>query len=1011
MRRSKSESSSRLVFRHLAEEKIRTEEAAATELLSLEEAQQLLYELRVHQIELEMQNDELRHAQHELSVSRARYFELYDLAPVGYLTVSARGIVLDANLTAATLLGFERKKLLRKPLTKFVFREDQDIYYRQRKEVYEADKPHIWEMRLMRADGSPFWARLQAASACGGEYWITLSDIGAQKNVEEEKKIVVESLRRQHSLLSSLINNIPMGVFMVEVPSGKPLVANDAALKLLGRGILPDASRFNLSQVYKAIRLGSDETYPVEEMPIMLGMKGVKSYVDDMVVERPDGSKVQLEIFGSPLLDEDGQIFASLACFSDITERKLDELVLKARLRISDFALNHSLDELLTKIIDEAEALTASQIGFFHFVDEDQINLSLQTWSTKTVSSFCTAEVKDKHYSLESAGIWADCIRQRKALIHNSYGSLSGRKGLPPGHATLHREVIVPIFRNNKIVAVLGVGNKQNDYTVYEMMRLEHFGNLVWDIVKRKKLEKSLQSTELKYSRLFESMTDAYCCVDMKGRIIESNALFETLTGYDANELSSLSYVQLTPKKWHAYETELVEQQVLKRGYSDVYQKEYQRKDGSLVDIELKTFLLKDDQNKPEGMWAIIRNITERKRAELELHQSKEAAEAANRAKSDFLATMSHEIRTPLGAMLGNIDMLEASQLSRQQLEYLHDCKAASRMLLQVINDVLDYSKIEAGKLELESEIFSIASMAIQLVRIFSASAGAKGLELGFSMAENLPAFIVSDQQRLRQIISNLIGNAIKFTTKGKISLEISSGPPFTDDSHDKILLRIVVKDTGVGIAADKLDYIFDSFTQIGGFTTRSSAGTGLGLPICRRLLDLMGGNVTVASVLGEGSVFTVTVPVVIPQVQSLAPSPVPVISQVYSRKLLLADDDKMGRTIAQKLLQRKGHKVTTVDSGRALLDALQRAEFEIILTDISMPDLDGTEVAKIIRSGKLSGVNCNIPIIAMTAHAFNEDRDQFMAAGINGYIAKPVNLDLLLNLIESLCNKEHVTN
>jgi PAS domain S-box-containing protein len=534
---------------------------------------------------------------------------------------------------------------------------------------------------------------------------------------------------------------------------------------------------------------------------------------------------------------------------------------------------------------------------------------------------------------------------------------------------------------------------------------LQQLASLAWDIVIRKRVEESLTSTEIKYSRLFESMTDAYVCVDMDGWIVESNTIFQSMVGYGPEELASLTYIQLTPEMWHAFEADIIKDQILARGYSDVYAKEYQRKDGTLINVELKTYLLKDELGNPCRMWAIIRDITDRKLAERELQQAKEAAEAANRAKSEFLATMSHEIRTPLGAMLGNVELLEGTELTKSQHEYLNDCKTASQMLLQVINDILEFSKIEAGKLELANETFSISSMSRHLVRMFSAGALQKGLELSISLADDLPEYITGDQQRLRQIISNLLSNAIKFTHQGKVSLEITIEQPPSAATPDRVVLRIVVSDTGIGIPCDKQDQIFDSFTQLESFSTRTRSGTGLGLPICRRLLALMGGSITVSSVAGEGSVFTALLPVTICQTSVQAQAQAQAQIQAPSRRILLADDDEKGRVVAQKLLQRRGYMVTTVENGTELLDALQKESFEIVLTDISMPDMDGTQVARIIRSGKRAGIDPQIPIIAMTAHAFSEDRNRFLQAGINGYVSKPVNLEELFRQIEELCS------
>jgi PAS domain S-box-containing protein len=972
-------------FRRRAEELARTDEDAALQTLTLDDAKLLFHELRVHQVELEMQNEELRRTQHELELSRTRYFELYDLAPVGYMTLSERGLIQKANITVATMLGVARKDLLQKPVSKYIFSEDQDLYYLHRKKLLSSCDLQEWEMRMVRADGSCFWAILQSIPSNGTEHWITLVDISKRKQAEEE-------LRKKNELLSLFIKHSPIFAFIKEVTptESRVLEASDNFQQMVG---IPGTEMAGKT---------TSELFPPDFAD--------KINADDRVVVSVGKVLQQEENFNGrcyttikfPIFQDDKVILAGYTI--DLTERKQAESVLQARLRISDYALDHSLDELLTKALDEAELLTGSKVSFFNFVDADQKTLTLQTWSTNTLSTFCNAETKGLHYQLESAGVWADCIRERKSLVHNNYESLPNRKGLPPGHVPLLRELVVPIFRNDLIVAVLGVGNKPSDYTVQEKSTLNHLANLIWDIIIRKQTEESLKSTELKYCRLFESMTDAYVYVDMEGRIVESNASFQKMTGYNPEELSDLTYLQLTPEKWQKYEADITEQQVLVRGYSDVYQKGYRRKDGTIIDVELKTFLLKDEAGKPTGMWAIIRDITDRKLAEHELQQAKEASEAANRAKSDFLATMSHEIRTPLGAMLGNIELLEGSALTPQQQECLKDCKYASHMLLQVINDVLDFSKIEAGKLELANMIFSVSSMARQLVRMFNAAARQKDLDLAVSLAKDLPEYILGDQQRIQQIIANLISNALKFTTLGAVSLKIFNAQSPTATNPDKAVLCIEVSDTGIGIAPDKQEHIFEKFTQVENFSTRSASGTGLGLPICRRLLALMGGSITVSSVPGEGSTFTVVLPVTVGEPPVQAQTQVKV--KAHSRKILIADDDDRGRTVAQKLLQRMGYKVTAVENGAKLLDALQKETFDIVLTDISMPDMVGTQVACIIRSGDRVGINPRIPIIAMTAHAYADDRERFKAAGINGYVAKPVNIAELLRQIEELCNK-----
>ncbi|MHB8056964.1 MAG: PAS domain-containing hybrid sensor histidine kinase/response regulator [Desulfuromonadaceae bacterium] len=937
-------------LRRLAEEKARLDEDAVLKTLTIDDARMMFHELRVYQIELEMQNEELRRTQHELEISRSRYFDLYNLAPVGYLTLSEQGLVLEVNLAAAGMLGDVRTKILKKPISRFIYPEDQDMYYLHRKQLFEVHDVQTWEMRLVRSDGSHFWARLQAAPADNNEYWVTLVDISKRKRAEEE-------LRKKNELLSLFIKHSPIYAYVKEVTptESRALLASDNFIQLAG--------------------------IPGSEM----------------------AGKADAELFGPECADkinaDDRDVIASGAVLErDVNFNGRNYSTIKFPIVQGDKTLlaGYSID--ITERKQAEEALRESENRFRSIMDLTP-NIAVQGYNLEGVTTYWNhaSEILCGYTSEEAVGrnlleliIPPEMREDVRKLM--TWMTETGEP-IPAGELMLmHKDGSqVPVFTSHALV--------KSPVRGLELFFLD------LDLTLLKQTEQDLRATELKFTRLFESMNDAYCCADLEGNIVEANASFQSLTGYDQEELLSLTYIQLTPEKWHVYENEIVEQQILVRGYSDVYQKEYRRKDGTLIDVELKTFLLKDDGGRPVGMWAIIRDISARKLVELELQQAKEAAEAANRAKSDFLATMSHEIRTPLGALLGNVELLEGSPLTPPQQQCLSDCRFAGQILLNVINDVLDFSKIEAGKLVLSHEIFSVASMAGQLARMFSGVAKQKGLDLVVSLDEDLPEFIGGDEQRLRQIIVNLLSNAIKFTKNGKVCLEISCEQAPASASPGESVLYIVVKDTGIGIPPDKQGQIFESFTQVENFTTRNVSGTGLGLPICRRLLVLMGGSITVSSVPDKGSTFTVVLPV------SLAQSPPQVEARADSRqfpapprKILLADDDERGRAVAQKLLQRRGYEVTAVGNGTELLEELQKGAYEIVLTDISMPDMSGTQVARIIRSGERDGIDAEIPIIAMTAHAFSEDRERFVAAGINGYVAKPVNLKELYRQIEELC-------
>ena len=988
-------------LRGIAEKKARLDEEAALKTLSIDDARLMFHELRVYQIELEMQNEELRRTQRELELSRSRYFNLYNLAPVGYLTLSEQGLVLEVNLAAAGMLGDERNKILKKPISRFIYHEDQDLYYLHRKQLFEVNEAQVWEMRLMRGDGFHFWARLQAAPADNNEYWITLVDI-------TKRKLAEELLKASEERFKTVVMSANDGIILQE-QNGKIIVWNHIAERVFGISA-DEAYRCSPASCDWKIYREDGTSLPEDEYPSMLTFASGEPCLNTVLkVERDDGDFSWINVNTSPIFKNGGLHPSSVVVtFSDITERRQAGRILEARLRISDYAFTHSLDELLTKVLDEAEAITYSRIGFFHFIDADQMTLTLQAWSSNTLSTICSDTGVRRHYPLDSAGVWADCIRERRPLIHNDYDSLPNCKGLPPGHAPLVRELVVPILRNNLIVAVLGVGNKAHNYIDRDVETVQQLASLAWDIVNDKRAEDALRESREQFKAYIDNSFDVIFALDGDGVFQFVSRAWERHFGYSLKDLigKNFNFIvhpdDVLPCTGHI-------RQIL----CDMHGKtsppfRVKRADGSWRWFIANISRYFNAHNECQ-LIGVAHDITERKNRERELQQAKESAEAANRAKSDFLSTMSHEIRTPLSAMMGNVELLEGSPLTPQQQECLRDCKFAAEILLNVINDVLDFSKIEAGKLVLSHEIFSVASMAGQLARMYSGVATQKGLDLVVSLDENLPEYIDGDQQRLRQIIVNLLSNAIKFTQHGSVCLEISREQSRSDLSSGETVLHVVVKDTGIGIAPDKQGQIFESFTQVENFTTRNVSGTGLGLPICRRLLSLMGGSITVSSVPGKGSTFTVVLPVIEANPQ---PQPeVPLLAksaqvQVTPRKILLADDDERGRAVAQKLLQRRGYRVTAVGNGTELLEELQKGGFEIVLTDISMPDMEGTQVARIIRSGKREGIDPRIPIVAMTAHAFSEDRERFVAAGINGYIAKPVNLEELYRQIEELCHE-----
>ncbi|WP_371372574.1 ATP-binding protein [Sporomusa aerivorans] len=396
----------------------------------------------------------------------------------------------------------------------------------------------------------------------------------------------------------------------------------------------------------------------------------------------------------------------------------------------------------------------------------------------------------------------------------------------------------------------------------------------------------------------------------------------------------------------------------------------------------------------------VIEDISRFKELEQILKEVAEAAYNANQAKSEFLANMSHEIRTPLNGIVGMIDLTLMSALTPVQQENLQIAKACAASLLDIINDILDFSKIEAGKVLLQKVGFDLTETVGQTLKLHTARAAEKGLKLECQFGENVPQFIVGDPLRLQQVLNNLVSNAIKFTSKGHVAVTIANV------SHDGIVrLLFTVADTGIGIAVKEQQLLFKSFSQVDSSPTRQYNGTGLGLAISRQLVTMMGGNIWVDSVKGQGSSFHFTV-----QFENCHPLGSKALTNSLPqklktqrpRKILLAEDHKLNQAVTGSMLKEMGHAVTVAGTGVTAVDLYKQRDFDLILMDIQMPEMDGLEAAAIIR-GLERGTGRHIPIIAITAHALYGDRERFLELGMDDYIAKPVQFENLFAIIENI--------
>ena len=519
---------------------------------------------------------------------------------------------------------------------------------------------------------------------------------------------------------------------------------------------------------------------------------------------------------------------------------------------------------------------------------------------------------------------------------------------------------------------------------------------------------------------------------DSGGHIVECNRACERITGYTREELIGRVFFELLVSPENRERSRERLEHLISARASTMFESDWIAKSGSGRRISFSCTPLLDNQGSVRYFIVTGIDITERYQAERELALAKESADSANRellatnrgleetgrlaremadraealstAKTDFLTNITHELRTPLNGILGMTGLVLETQLEQEQREYLELVRSSAEALLSLVNDVLDFSKQEVGKLTLDSSEFSLRSLLRDTLRPLALRASASGVAFESIIEGDVPDLLLGDSLRLGQVLRNVAGNAVKFTGAGRIEVHIRC----ESVQGRRVVLGFTIKDTGVGIPAEKQSLIFEPFTQGDTSITRKYGGTGLGLSISSGLIELMDGAISVESEPGRGSTFRFNVTLDLPGDPQDSAAPWMGAERSGRRlRVLLAEDNSVNQRLATRLLEREGHAVEIAASGQEALDKLEHGRFDLVLMDVQMPDLDGVEATRRIRERE-RGAHRRVPIVAMTAQAADGDRKRCLQAGMDAYITKPVHVPELVSILESVVPGEN---